>query len=165
MSDKDTARVGPEPADEGDLEGDLLFPEGWRPRTRADCECVPRPCPFVACRFNNYLFVSKDGYVRFSFRKKSRGIDLEPHEVPPESSCALDIAEEGGMTLEAVGKRLMMITRERVRQIEAAALRHAQKKCGPRAAEILRAMQPEPEPPPPRRGKTRFVLGKWTEQT
>lgn len=38
-----------------------------------------------------------------------------------EFSCALDVADEGGLTHEAVG-RTMNVTRERVRQIEASAL-------------------------------------------
>jgi len=41
--------------------------------------------------------------------------DLEPHEM--EHSCALDIADMGGLTLMDAGI-LMNITRERIRQIE-----------------------------------------------
>jgi hypothetical protein len=38
------------------------------------------------------------------------------------STCALDVAERGGQSLEEVGS-LLNITRERARQIEVAALR------------------------------------------
>ena len=44
----------------------------------------------------------------------------EPDEL--DESCALDAAEEGGMTLSAIGQRLNL-TRERIRQIERIALR------------------------------------------
>jgi DNA-directed RNA polymerase sigma subunit (sigma70/sigma32) len=41
--------------------------------------------------------------------------DKEVHEL--EESCALDVAERGGITLEEVGS-LMNLTRERIRQLE-----------------------------------------------
>lgn len=85
-----------------------------RPRTRADCADVPRPCPFVSCRHHLYLDVSRNG----------RGVklnwpDLEPDDVA--DSCALDVADGGGASREAVGAA-MNLTRERVRQIETEAL-------------------------------------------
>ena len=45
--------------------------------------------------------------------------DLEVWELAV--SCALDVAENGGSAIEAIGQ-LMNVTRERVRQIEAQAL-------------------------------------------
>jgi DNA-directed RNA polymerase sigma subunit (sigma70/sigma32) len=44
---------------------------------------------------------------------------MEVHEL--EETCALDVADRGGITLEEVG-RLLNLTRERVRQLEAEAL-------------------------------------------
>lgn len=82
----------------------------WRPQTRADCSEVPRPCPYVSCRYNLYLDVTYNGSIQFNFP------DREPHEMA--ESCALDAADNGGMTLNEIGDRLD-ITRERVRQIEA----------------------------------------------
>ena len=38
-----------------------------------------------------------------------------------EHTCALDVAEKGGITLEEVGE-IMNLTRERIRQIEARGL-------------------------------------------
>lgn len=81
------------------------------PLTRGDCADVPRPCPYVSCKYNLYLDVSPRGGVKLNFP------DLEPHELPAESSCALDVAGRGGVNLETVAE-IMNITRERARQIE-----------------------------------------------
>src|SRR6266498_4125570 len=86
----------------------------WRPQTRADCADVPRPCPFVGCAFNTYLDIhGRD----LHFRRPH----LAPWDVPAAVSCVLDIADQGGLTLDEVGE-IENITRERVRQIEAVAL-------------------------------------------
>lgn len=99
--------------------GSVLYPpsaddDERRPQTRADCENVPRPCPFVSCRHHVYLDVSaRTGGLKLNFP------DLEPDEL--EDSCSLDVAEQDGVTLERVGE-VMNLTRERVRQIEATAI-------------------------------------------
>lgn len=83
-------------------------PVGWRPETRADCDMVPRPCPFVGCRHNLFLDISeRTGSIKLNFPH------LEPHEM--QYSCALDVADMGGITLHVVGE-LMNVSRERVRQ-------------------------------------------------
>lgn len=69
--------------------------EGWRPRRRADCVNVPRPCPYVGCRYNLHLERVASGHGR-------RAVDEDPTEVSPEESCALDIADRGPHTLEQV---------------------------------------------------------------
>lgn len=70
------------------------------PRTRGDCQAggvsAYRPCPWMECRFH-----------------------IAGSE---EVSCVLDVAEQGGVTLEDVG-RYLGVTRERIRQIETIALR------------------------------------------
>lgn len=86
-----------------------------RPRTRHDCGAVPRPCPYVACRFNLYLDVTPTGGIKLNFP------DLEPGDMPPTGSCALDVADRGEHTLEEVGE-LLNVTRERMRQLENEAL-------------------------------------------
>ncbi len=90
-------------------------PTHIRPRTRGDCDHFGRPCPYVGCRYHLYLEVrEKTGAIKLRFPGK------EPADL--EESCALDAAEEGGMTLSAIGQR-MNLTRERIRQIERIALR------------------------------------------
>lgn len=89
------------------------FGEYPRPRTRGECACVPRPCPYVACRWHLYLDAQRSGNVRLNFP------DREPSEL--HESCALDIADRGGVTLDDVG-RALNITREATRLIERAAL-------------------------------------------
>ncbi len=90
-----------------------------RPSTRGDCAKIPRPCPFVSCIYNLYLDITRKGSLKLNFP------DLEPSEMP--LSCALDIAEYGGCTLQEVGD-VLNITRERVRQIEYVALKKLEDK-------------------------------------
>lgn len=81
-----------------------------RPKTRADCVNSARPCFFVSCKYNLYLDVNpKTGSVKLNFPGK------EIWEL--EYTCALDVAEKGGITLEEVGE-IMNLTRERIRQVE-----------------------------------------------
>jgi hypothetical protein len=93
--------------------GRLLFPEtddADRPQTRADCVGGARPCPFVSCKHHLYLDVSaRTGAIKLNFP------DLEVWEMT--ETCALDIADRGGTTLEEVGA-IMNLTRERIRQVE-----------------------------------------------
>lgn len=85
-----------------------------RPRTRGECAGVPRPCPFVSCRYHLYLDVTQLGSLRLNFP------DLEPDEL--EHSCCLDLADEGRLTLQQVAVTAN-VTRERVRQVERRILR------------------------------------------
>jgi hypothetical protein len=81
-----------------------------RPKTRADCINTPRPCMFVSCKHNLYLDVNPEtGSIKLNFP------DKEIWEL--EYTCALDVAEKGGITLEEVGE-IMNLTRERIRQVE-----------------------------------------------
>lgn len=85
-----------------------------RPRMRGECAHGARPCPFVGCRFNLFLDVNAE---TGSIKLNHPGVDL----ADMTETCALDIAERGGLTLEEVGT-LMNLTRERTRQIETRAL-------------------------------------------
>lgn len=96
--------------------GRLMYPETdyWKPRHRIECAEGPRPCPFVACQHHLYIDVSpKTGAIKLNFP------DLEVWEMG--ESCALDVADRGGTTLEDVGA-IMNLTRERIRQVEVKAL-------------------------------------------
>jgi hypothetical protein len=73
-----------------------------------------RPCLFVSCRHHLYVDVSPKGGLKLNFP------DLEVDGLT--ETCALDVADRGGSTLEEVGA-LMNLTRERVRQIEQRALK------------------------------------------
>lgn len=80
------------------------------PMKRAGCSEVPRPCPHVGCRYHLFLDVNPStGNIKLIFP------DLEPHQL--EYSCALDLADRGGLVLEDVGG-VMNLTRERIRMIE-----------------------------------------------
>lgn len=86
------------------------------PATRGECQWGFRPCPFVSCRWHLYLDVSpRTGSIKMNFP------DLEVWEMPPGASCALDVADRGGTTLEDLGA-IMNLTRERIRQVEAISL-------------------------------------------
>jgi hypothetical protein len=93
--------------------GRLLYPdvEGIeRPVNREDCQGGERPCPFVSCKHHLYLDVSaRTGAIKLNFP------DLEVWEM--NETCALDVADRGGATLEEVGA-IMNLTRERIRQVE-----------------------------------------------
>jgi hypothetical protein len=85
-----------------------------RPHRREECREGPRPCPHVSCRHHLDLDVNPaTGTIKLNFP------DLEVWELAV--SCTLDVAENGGSAIEAIGQ-LMNVTRERVRQIEAQAL-------------------------------------------
>jgi len=90
-----------------EFEDGILTPAD-RPKTRADCANIPRPCPFVSCRHHLYLDVLDNGYLKIRFP------DTELSDMA--ATCSLDLAEAGGLDLEQVGEYLNL-TRERIRQI------------------------------------------------
>ena len=93
--------------------GRMLYPDVEdiaRPKVREDCAQAERPCPFVSCKHHLYLDVSaRTGAIKLNFP------DLEVWEMT--ETCALDVADRGGTTLEEVGA-IMNLTRERIRQVE-----------------------------------------------
>ena len=85
-----------------------------RPNTRAQCRSDKRPCLYVSCRYHLYLDVNPvTGSIKINFP------DKEVWQL--EETCALDVAERGGITLEEVGD-IMNLTRERIRQVEVSGL-------------------------------------------
>lgn len=96
--------------EERELAQTLETPDVERPKTRGDCQGGERPCPFVSCKHHLYLDINPEtGSIKLNFP------DLEPWEL--RDTCALDVADRGGITLEAVGE-IFNLTRERIRQVE-----------------------------------------------
>jgi hypothetical protein len=97
----------------------LALYEQDRPRVRSDCEGgginADRPCPWASCRHHLGFDLSQSGNVREVDGWHSGG-----------PSCSLDVADQGGVTLEEVGE-LLGLTRERVRQVEVRALLHVRR--------------------------------------
>jgi len=117
-----------------------------RPQTRGDCLRVPRPCPFVSCRYNLYLDIApRTGSLKLNFP------DINPGEMA--ESCVLDIADRSGATLEDVGAA-MNLTRERVRQLEVKALRKLESGASPTLRELADAVAEQ---------QTRRDPGVWRE--
>jgi sigma-70-like protein len=93
-----------------ELEATVREIEASRPRSRAECANGPRPCMFIACKHHLYLDVNPaTGSIKLNFP------DREVWEL--DETCALDVADKGGITLEEVGS-IMNLTRERIRQVE-----------------------------------------------
>lgn len=94
-----------------------------RPTTRGDCLAgginAARPCPWVSCAQHLALDVHEaTGNVKVTLP----GGDGEPDLDAMRDTCALDVADRGGETLDEVGAATNL-TRERIRQLEAVALR------------------------------------------
>ena len=89
----------------------IVYPDDIeRPDTRAECQSMPRPCPYVSCSHHLYLDVNpSSGAIKLNFPH------LEVWEM--RETCALDVADRGGITLEEVGE-ILNLTRERIRQVE-----------------------------------------------
>jgi hypothetical protein len=90
---------------------ELQMPEDVkRPTMRGECKDMPRPCPFVSCKHHLFLDINPEtGSFKLNFP------DLEVEQM--KETCALDVADRGGITLEEVGE-IMNLTRERIRQVE-----------------------------------------------
>lgn len=93
-----------------DLE--LLELRSTRPRTRLDCPEADVPCPFAGCRYH----LASD-----EVRGEAR---VAPGFILIRGNCALHFVDANpwGATLEDIGEELLL-TRERVRQIELAAIK------------------------------------------
>lgn len=84
-----------------------------KPITRKDCENIPRPCPFVTCRYNLFADDMESGKFKKNFKNK------EPDELIV--SCALDVADEGEHDLHEISL-IVNLSKERIRQITEQAL-------------------------------------------
>ena len=81
---------------------------------------MPRPCPFVGCRYNLYLDVNpKTGHIRYNFPQR--------HVCQMDESCALDIAECGRLTDAAIAE-ILGLERSTVTKAVTRALKKMKKK-------------------------------------
>jgi len=123
-----------------------------RPNTRAECPPKDhegrRRCPYVGCRHHLYL----EAMPPTSLGKKRMLInwpDIDPTELP--ETCSLDVAEQGGLTLDEVGQ-LLNICRERTRQCEL----EAKENIARRHPELAKLIEEEKEDE-----RTGRVGGTW----
>ncbi len=97
------------------------------PRTWGDCQeralgTATNPCAYLRCRHNLLLDISEDtGSYKVTWPHLASGHYGDEYDALPQHTCALRVAEQGGMTLDEIGE-MMNLTRERVRQIETKAL-------------------------------------------
>ncbi len=94
----------------------VLAAHAETPWTRVDCAGLPKPCPRTRCRYH--------------FQGDRARPGLTWSTAPTAPGCSLDWLDEhpGEHTLGEIG-RVMGVTRERIRQIEARALKHLQRRC------------------------------------
>ena len=108
-----------------------------RPKTRADCKDMPRPCPFVSCRHHLYLDVNaKSGSIKYNFPNADPDAPGGPDLALMPDTCSLDVADRGEHTHEQLARFINVTTRERLRQIESAALEECEHKGGPTLSEM-----------------------------
>jgi hypothetical protein len=117
----------------------IVYPDDIdKPENRGHCQSMPRPCPFVSCTHHLYLDVNPEsGAIKLNFPH------LEVWEM--KETCALDVADKGGITLEEVGE-ILNLTRERIRQVEVRGL----SKMREQTADEFDAPPKPPAPKPPR---------------
>lgn len=80
--------------------GTWLPDDSPRPKTRGECADLPRPCPFVGCRYHLFLTVTQTGSIQLP-----HGDDVGVLKKMPQT-CALDVADEGPMELRQVARAL-----------------------------------------------------------
>lgn len=92
-----------------------------KPKTRGECKKMSRPCLFVSCKHHLYLDISeKTGTIKF-YHPEKKIWELE-------ETCALDVADRGGVRLDDIADILNQ-TKERVRQVESKAIKKMKEIC------------------------------------
>ncbi len=128
-----------------------VVPEYEKPRTRAECENGPRPCPFISCRQNlsadiisvvDYRRAEMTENIRLLHPGKDDPTDIEP---PTGNNCALDYANRGGMSFDEIAE-VFDFSRQRVQQIEQGALRKLRKHSPELLAQMLEGANFTPDP-------------------
>lgn len=79
-----------------DADPGMLAMLAARPRLRSECANGPRPCPWAACRY----------HLGFDITERGAALRRFPHLELWElrETCALDVADRGGVTLEEIGQ-------------------------------------------------------------
>lgn len=118
-----------------------------RPKTRGDClngEHAQRPCPFVSCTHHAFLDVDdQTGSIKINHPPaddSDEALAEMLHAMP--YTCALDMADDGGDTLDRVGI-MLRVSRERCRQLEVQALAKLSA-LGAELAILAELAEPEP---------------------
>lgn len=112
-----------------ELSESIPYPEDSpRPSQMTPDDCcypdAPRPCPLVSCKFNNYLTPTDHGTIILTWP------GLEPHEVPPDRSCLLDVIKElkpspeNPMSFRVMG-RILGVTGQGAKSMVDSAHKHA----------------------------------------
>jgi hypothetical protein len=80
-----------------------------RPKTRGECADMPRPCPFVSCKW----------HLAHSAAEAEVDAELVADAIANETgdTCALDVADRGPSTQREVA-RCLNLSHQRVSQIE-----------------------------------------------
>lgn len=98
----------------------LELPSDWEmrkgvPATRADCASIPRPCPYVQCRYHLWLTEAESRPGRRWHDKG--GAPKSELQATTMRSCALDIADTGEKLNYAEIGKLFGVSDERARMI------------------------------------------------
>lgn len=75
----------------------MIYPD-QKPKTRGECYTMPRPCPFVSCRYH----LATDEHVDNQGRVRLRIANEHPEDM--EHTCALDVADAGVQQLSEIAE-------------------------------------------------------------
>lgn len=98
----------------------LQYPDE-RPRTRGACATMPRPCPFVSCRYH----LAHD-WIQPKHGPRPTDDDLVERIESAQDSCCLDVADRGEKSAREVALAAG-VRRQRIDQVLEKALTHAHK--------------------------------------
>jgi len=89
--------------------------------SREACQQIARPCKYILCPHHLGTEINTRNGMGFTIDEEGPLVRYPIQADGHITSCALDVAERGGATLEEIAA-ILSITRERVRQVEERAL-------------------------------------------
>lgn len=113
-----------------------IYPD-QRPATRGECADMPRPCPFLSCKWH--------------LAHEAIGADVDDDDLAEAianetgHTCALDVAEEGPKTERWVAE-LMGLSHQRVHQLSRDAKSHAREGDSGDGLDLLRSIEAKEDP-------------------